>query len=83
MELKSKKMMQSQKFKIFMNKRIIKRFANQIKDSYWADKFVKTAEARMDGDEVNEEDDWGAQRTDYRGERLRFKASIPPETEKI
>ena len=29
---KARKMMQSQKFKMFMNKRIIKRFANQIKD---------------------------------------------------
>ena len=71
---KARKMMQSQKFKMFMNKRIIKRFANQIKDSYWADKFVKTAEARMNGDEVNKEDNWGAQRTDYQAERLRFKS---------
>ena len=46
----------------------------KLKIDYWADKFVKTAEARMNGDEVNAEDDWGAQRTDYQAERLRFKS---------
>ena len=55
MNQKARKMMQSQS-SMFMNKRIAKHFTEQIKDSYWADKFVKTAEARMNGDEVNKED---------------------------
>ena len=72
---KIKKILKSHKYKVFLNKKIIERFAQKMKNSYWKEKIIEIEEARENGDEINVEDhQWGSQKSDYEAEKMRFKS---------
>ena len=73
---KIKKILQSHKYKVFLNKKIIERFAQKM-EIVIERKIIEIEEARENGDEINVEDHrWGSQKSDYEAEKMRLSRHI-------